>query len=350
MKEIIEKQWSDLPQIWNELYKKSRTATPFQSYDFLAHTGNGKPHHKDLFRLIGLREWNLLLHENGQPIAIAPLLIKKKKGKQIVYLRGHFTVANQLDFIYENLSHNDFLMIMDYITSKLENASFFFDRISERTVTCGYFKRFFASDKIEEHECYAIPIPACYDDWFKNLSKSSRNNLSNRYNRLERDHIDWSVCFCCGSKMETCLSEQQMWVYADRFIYKNALRCGLFRSLITRMLQRYLMRDKMTQWMNRGEDSFHAVLFFNSEVAAFASGVICRDKRIIMSRLAILTQFAKYGPGGVLISSIIRHIIEQNNCGAMDIDQLDLSQGGQDGMQYKRAYGGQVHYSYLFKD
>jgi hypothetical protein len=348
VKEIIEKKWNELPHIWDELYEKSKSATPFQSYDFLTFTRKGKPYHKDLFRLFGLKEWNLVLYENGKAIAIAPFLIKRKNGKLTVYLRGHFTVANQLDFIYEDLSYQDFELLMDYVKKKRADASFFLDRISEKSITCAYFKKYFAANRIEEHECYSIPITSCYEDWLKSLSKSARNNLSNRYNRLGRDNIEWSVCFCCGSKMEKCLSEKQMWVYADRFIIKNAVQCGPFKSLITRMLQKYLLRDKMTRWLNRGAGSFHAVLFFNTEATSFASGVICRDKRILLSRLAILTKYARYSPGGILISSMIKHIIQHNNSGDMDIEYLDLSQGGQSGMTYKQAYGGQIHYSYLF--
>ena len=70
MKEIIAKKWSDLSPIWHALYNNCATATPFQSYEFLTFTGKGKPYRKDLFRLIGVKEWNLVLYENGKAIAI----------------------------------------------------------------------------------------------------------------------------------------------------------------------------------------------------------------------------------------------------------------------------------------
>lgn len=46
----------------------------------------------------------------------------------------------------------------------------------------------------------------------------------------------------------------------------------------------------------------------------------------------------------------MQHIIEQNRAGAMDIKELDLSQGGDDGMAYKRVLGGKVHHTYVFYD
>ena len=348
MREVVARKWKDLLPIWNDLYDRNAAATPFQSYDFLTFTGRGKPYRKDPLRLVALREWNLVLYNDGEAIAIAPLLIKRKNGRFMVYFRGHFTVANQLDFIYSDWSYDDFEFLMDYITEKLGQVSFFLDRVSEKTVSCQYLKQYFASKQIEEHECFAIPVTVDYDEWLRGLSKSPRQNLSNHYHRLERDNIDWSVRFICGERLDRRLCRQMMWVYADRFLIKNNCCCGPCRMLVTRALQAYLLCDKMTCWMNREGCNFHAVLTMNGEVAAFASGLVCRDKRILLSRLAILTKYAKYSPGNILVSATLRHIIEQNRNGAMDVEQLDLSQGGQCGMSYKQALGGKVHFSYLF--
>lgn len=348
MREIVEKSWDELSPVWHALYDHSATATPFQSYEFLAFTGKGKPYRKDMFRLFGIKEWNLVLYQDGKAVAIAPLLVKKSHQKHMVYLRGQFTTANQLDFIYEDWSYDDFRFLMDYIKEKLANASFSLERISERTVTCRYLKEYFSSGEIVENECFSIPIAASYEAWLKSLSKSARHNLSTHYNRLKRDEKEWFVCFCRGSEVDQCLCKKLMWVYADRFIIKNKFKFGSFTKLVTYVLRRYLMKDQMTRWMNSRAENVHAVLYIGSEVAAFSSGVICRDKRILLSRLAIFTKYGKYSPGGILISSMIKHIIEQNESGAMDIAELDLSQGGGGGMSYKQAYGGKIHYCYEF--
>lgn len=351
MREVVAKEWEELLPIWNDLYDRNQTNTPFQSYDFLTFTGRGKPYRKDLFRLLGLREWNLVLYRDGEPVAIAPLLLKKKRGSFMVYFRGHFTVADQLDFIYADWSYDDFMFLMDYITEQLGRASFFLDRVSEKTVTCQYLKQYFANKKIEEHECFAIPVPKDYDEWRRSLSRSMRQNLSTHRNRMKRDNVDCSFRFICGEKLDRSLCRRMMWVYADRFLVKNGFRCGPFRVLVIRALQAFLLRDQMTRWMNRAGGNFHAVLNINGEVAAFASGLICRDKRLLISRLAILTKYARYSPGHTLISATMRYVIEQNRTGALDIKQLDLSQGGsQNGMAYKQALGGKVHRNYLFYD
>lgn len=350
MRKVYEKKWSELSAIWREFYEKNITATPFQSYEYLTFTKKGKPYRKELLRLVGVRQWNLLLCDNGRPVAIAPLLIKKRRGRYMVVLRGHFTVANQLDFIYESWSYDDFKFLMDYIQNKLDDVSFLLDRISEKTATCGYLKRYFADKNIAEEECFSIPITDSYEEWLKSLSRSARGNLSTYYNRMERENLAWSVDIYCSQRIGNALCGKLMRVYARRFLIKNNFRFGVLEGVVTRLLQAVLMRDRMTRWMNREDGNFHAVLNIGKDVAAFASGLICRDKRIIVSRLSICTEYSRFGPGGVLISSIIRHIIAQNASGAMNIKELDLSQGGQGGMSYKQTYGGQAHYCFVFYD
>lgn len=348
MREIAEMKWTEIAPIFREMYDKSPTATPYQSYEFLTFTKKGKPYRKDLFRLIGVKEWNLVLYRDGAPVVIAPLLLKKKKYKHIVYLRGQFTAANQLDFIYERLSYEDFQFLMDHIRNTLGETEFFLDRISEKTVTCGYIKRYLEAGKIEEHECFSIPIAESYDVWLKSLHRSVRRNLVTHYNRLERDNIKWSVSFLCRQAIDKELSRKLMWVYADRFLVKNHFRFGPLNTLVTKILQLFLLRDKITIWLNRPENNFHVVVYMNDEVAAFSSGLFCKDNRVIMARLAILTKYAHYSPGGILISSAIRHITGQNGSGGLNIAELDFSQGGQGGMAYKQTYGGQIHYHYVY--
>ena len=279
MRQIHEKKWSELSSIWHELYEKNLTATPFQSYEFLTHTQKGKPYRKDLFRLIGVREWNLVLYDDDKPVAIAPLLVKKVHGKHRVVLRGHYTVANQLDFIYESWSYDDLKFLMDHIKTKLGCVSFLLDRISEKTVTCGYLQNYFSPDCFERAECFSIPVAEDYNVWLKSLSRSARGNISTYYNRLRKDNQPWSIDVYCNQSIDKKLTKKLMRVYADRFISKNGFRMGFCRKIVSWLLHLYLVKDQMTRWMNRGEGNFHAVLNIGSDVAAFASGLICRDKK-----------------------------------------------------------------------
>ena len=349
MRNLVEKTWPELAPLWPEFFDDNACATPYQSYEFLTLTGKGKPQRKDPFRLIGVKELNLVLYKDDEAIAIAPLLLKKKRGKHIVYFRGHFTTASNLDFLYKpGWTCDDFRFLMDGIRERLGNVSFLFDRICEKTMTFRYMKDYFTECRIEQHECVSIPIPSDYDDWLRGLRKSCRRNIVRHINRLERENLNWRVEFYQGDAIDANTYKKMMAVYANRFLVKNNFRFGALTKLVTKILLGILMRDKVTRFLNDCEASFHGVLFLNDRVAAFTSGLICRDRRIAFCRLAMNTKLAQYGPGVVLLSSTMKHIIEQNKKGLLHVEQMDLSEGTGGGMSYKYAFGGVGYYRYDF--
>ena len=348
MREIMNKKWSELPSIWNELVKGNPIATPFQSYDFLTFTGKGKPLRNDIFRTLGLRELNLVLYSDHTPVAIAPMLYKKCKGKTTVYFRGHFTVANHLDLIYTSLSYDDFVYLMDGIREILGDVSFFLDRVYCKSPTSEYLKTYLSSATIQEHECFAVPVPMQYDDWYKSLTKSRREKIRQSKNRLAKDHVDCSVSYFAGEKIDAAIYREMISVYADRFLVKNRYVFGSLNHLAKKALQIFLLKDKMSQWLNSDDNSFHVVVFMNHEVAAFSSGLISKDKRILGCRFAIYTKYQRYSPGTVLISSTIDYLAAQKQADTLDLAELDMGQGGGDGMTYKTTYGGEVYYNYTF--
>ena len=348
MKTIVERKWLDLPVIWDELFDTNDSATPYQSFEFQSFTGKGKPQRQNLFRLLGVREFNLVLYNHDRPVAIAPLLVKKRRDGYIVYMRGHFTTADHLDFIHNGWSYDDMQFLLDYVKKQLGNVTFHFDRIPEHFLTCGYLTRYFANAKIEKNECYAIPIFNHYDEWLGGLSKSVRQNLRTAENRLHRDHVDSSVRFIIGAPVDRAVYREMLSVYADRFLVKNRFNFGLFRGMVKKLLSYYLAQDKMSKWLQKADNNFHAILYLNSEIAAFASGLVFRDGRLLTSRLNILSKYARYSPGGLLISAIIRHVIALNTSGETAIGKMDLSQEGAKQNSYKISYGGELYYNYTF--
>ena len=128
MREIASKKWSDLKTDWERLHNANAAASPFQSYEYLSRTGKGSLSCREPFRLAGLKELNLVLYEDGEPVAAAALVYKKTKGRLICYLRGHFTTANYLDFAYApGFSYADFCALMDEVKKRLGNVAFQFE-------------------------------------------------------------------------------------------------------------------------------------------------------------------------------------------------------------------------------
>ena len=348
MKEIVKKEWVELPSVWNELIQKNPFATPFQSYAYLTLTGKGKPLRSDMFRILGVKELNLVLYADHVPVAIAPLLVKTKQGKTTVYFRGHFTAACQLDFIYADLSYDDFKFLMDGVRELLGDISFFLDRVYSKSPTSGYLKQYLASAEIQEHEGYAMLIPEHYDDWYKGLHKSQRQKLNNTNNRLAKDNVACTTRLYIGEKIDAAVYRRMIFVYVDRFLVKNNVRFGPFQYIVKKALQFYLLRDKMSRFLNIAGNSFHVIVYMNQEIAAFVSGLLCKNKRILCSRLAIDIKYGRYNPGTVLLSSAIRYLAEEKEANKTDIELMDMGQGCQGGMAYKTTYCGEAYINYTF--
>ena len=348
MNKIVKKEWSELQPIWNGLLNANPVATPFQSYEYLSFTGKGKPSHKAPFRLCGVRELNVVLYSDNKPIAIAPMLYKKKKGRTTVYLRGHFTALNQLDFIYADLCYDDFKFLMDGIRKLLGDVSFFFNRIYYLSPTRDYLKQYLPSAEMQTHEGFAIRIPQEYDDWYNSLSKSVCATLRLSRNRITKDEIQCATSFYVGDTIDSDTYEKMLSVYVDRFLVKNNIRLGPLQKLAKMVLRFYVHKEKMMQWIKTTDHSFHVVVYMNNQIAAFASGLLCKNKRMIGSKLAINSDFKRYSPGAVLIRSSIEYLSEQKKSNGITIDLFDMGRGGEGGMAYKRSYGGEPYYNYTF--
>jgi hypothetical protein len=351
MRSIVKKNWRELEQLWQGLYESNKEASPFQSYEFLSYTGKGKPQRQDLLRLLGLKEFNLVLYNAGVAVAIAPLQVKKKSKKTTVYFRGHFTTAAQLDFIFHTeWSYEDFAFLMDAIRDMLGDVSFFLDRVDESSPTARYLKKYFPSAMVETHDCYYVSVPHAYEDWFNTLHKHMRKNLVRRENLLRTEHTDVRTRFICGDTVDKKTSRKMMDVYAQRFLEKNHFHFGPVAGLVKLTLIGILSRDKMTKWLDIAHNNFHLILYVDGEIAAFHSGIVCKNNRIVFSRLAINSKYARYGPGSLLMGYLMRYVIDENAKGSMDIQEVDLGQGGDNGMEYKKTHGGQLRYKYTFID
>ena len=348
MHKIVKKEWSELQPIWNELVTANPVATPFQSYEYLSFTKKGKPSHKAPFRLCGVRELNVVLYSDNKPIAIAPMLYKKQKGKTTVYLRGQFTALNQLDFIYADLCYDDFKFLMDGIRDLLGDVSFFFNRIYFLSPTKDYLKQYLPSAEMQKHEGFAIPIPKTYDDWYKSLSKSVRATLNLSRNRIKKDNIQCTTKFYFGDTLDSDTYEEMLSVYVDRFLIKNNIRLGILKPLAKKVLSVYVHKEKMMRFISNSSHSYHIVVYMNHQIAAFGNGLLCNNKRMLGSKLAINSAFKRYSPGAVLIRSSIEYLSEQKDSGGIAIDQFDMGRGGEGGMAYKRSYGGEPYYNYTF--
>ena len=129
------------------------------------------------------------------------------------------------------MSYDDFQVLMDGIKSLLGSVTFCLNKVYYASPTYEYLKRYLPSAKISAIECYAIPLPKHYDEWYENLHKSRHRTYKLSRNRMAKDHIQYSVSFSVGKAIDSATYKEMMQIYADRFLTKNNFHFGPLQSI-----------------------------------------------------------------------------------------------------------------------
>ena len=334
----IEK-WNTLKEKINNLYIDNRFLTIYQSWDYLNSTGKGFTARHPM-NMLGLKEKNYTLYNDDQLIAVAPLLIKRRHGKNFIYLRGTFTGAGNLDFIYsDTISFDDFSFFIDTISKMEVSAAWKIERISEKSLLCNYWKQYIAEKKgiISSDICVEIPVPSKYDDWYAGLSKSTRQNIRTAYNRLKTDNKKLNVELYYDTKIPKKIFNEILKVSSMRALEYMKIKSKMLWSIINILKK----REPVMSFLRKYTHCFYGIVRIDGKISAFLAGFEVNDGRIIIPKLSYNSAFYRYSPGTVLINETMNNI-----CTKDDILSLDLSRGDE---KYKSTFGGIEYLNYSFE-
>jgi len=342
---VEQKKIHSLEVIWKKLYASNPELSPYQSFEFQSIIGKGWTDKRPWIGL-QLMEFTLLVTDNEIPIAIAPFVIKKNRDKNIdVYLRGAFSSAAHLDFIYGELwSFCVFKAIIDYVNSMHPSCNFHFGRVFEKSLTNAYIKTYFSLTEQEysSEKCAAILLPSNFDDYIGKLGKKTRQNIRTSYNRLERDGFKHKLVTYYNSNIPTGQYVKMLMLYTTLLERKNNIS-GFFRLLLKPFIfvgKHFNPMSKALRTIPRG---FHSLLYINGKIAACFWGLMCNDRRLILSRFSVDHKFGWYSPGGMMIVELVKELIEKHDI--LRIDQLDLARGTEN---YKFVYGAVEYLNYHY--
>lgn len=332
-------KWNDCEKIINQLYKDNPYLTPYQSWEYLDKTGKGFTA-RHPFDMLGLNSCCFVLYEDERPVIVAPLLVKKQNGRKQVYLRGHFTGAGNLDYIYEsNLSYEHFSTLMNEMSKVLNNPKWIIDRISEKSLTFKYWKRYVNGLNVIENaeKCVEIITETTHEEWMKGLSKSVKQNVRTSYNRLNTDGrvLKTEIHFDC--KIPNLVFNEMIKVASKRAVeYDKRTQKWLWKVY-------YPLKklDPVIRFFEKYTHCFFAAVYIDGTLAASLMGFKSNDNRYIIPRLSYNSEFYRYSPGGILVNETMKKLCEVET----KVD-FDLSRGEE---KYKYDFGGQEHLIYSFE-
>lgn len=336
---VEQKSWKELKALIESIYSRNSQLTPYQSWEYLTSTGKGFTARHPL-NMVGIKEKNFVLYVDGTPKAIAPLLVKNKNSKREVFLRGHFTGAGNLDFVFLNdFTFEKFELFVREINKSLGCPVWMIDRISEKSITYSYWKNIseIYKGKATKEICVEIPCDVTYDDWYKNLSKSTKQNIRTSYNRLKTDgkNVRYKAFF--NQRIPSNLFKDIMVVASKRAIEYD----GRNQKWLWRLYYPLKCIDPVIKYLRRNENCFFSAVWIDGFLAASLIGIPSNDGRMIIPRLSYSSDFQRYSPGGILVNETMKEL-----CTLSKYNSFDLSRGEE---KYKYTYGGIEHYIWDFE-
>lgn len=256
--------------------------------------------------------------------AIVPLL--KSKGKY--HLFGDVNGFNECGLLYDDCAIlPDVISLLHKRFGEVE-----FMKIDERSPISNY-----KGEMTTVSNNVAIMFDEDFDEYFKGLSKSVRQNIRTAYNRLKTDGQSLSMKYFSSDNIKLYGGGMPIDELIRLYIKRHSERYGVATG---RLKQWFLTHQSFaTRYYIEAPNAFTSVLYINSEIVGFLSG-LHNDRILIVPRLSIDSDYRRYSPGLILVCETIKYL-QQNAA----IRCLDLSLGDE---QYKYQLGGLPHLAYRF--
>lgn len=328
-------KWNSIEEIAHTLYDGNSYLTPYQSFEFLDTVGLGRTETAPQNNL-GYKEATLLVSKDDTPVMIAPLYVSPLR--KIILLRGQYTIAAHLDFMYSpRVSAEDYKELFSYLSSHYHGYTFKFDRISEKSLTYSCLSELGLMRNDESSVCVSIHFGNGYQAWFDSLSKSYRQDIRSGYNRLKTDQKEYEFIFDIHNAPDSSGQKEIMRLYSKRTCEHSHINSGLVRKLL------YLvkMKNPFNTALVNCDNYIGERLYIYGELVAYCQGFVSNDGRAIIPKLSIDLNYKRYNLGGLLINEMIKSISVSSLSDS--VNQLDLSRGDE---KYKYDYGGTEHMNY----
>lgn len=322
MKLAIKHRFSSVKADWEKLYRLTPEVSPF------LHPGAFAIAYRYFYPYYLI--WRTVptfavFTDDAKVRAIVPLL--KTKGKYCLF--GDVNGFNECGLLYDDCA------ILPKVISLMRKrfGEVGFMKIDERSPISNY-----KGESAVVSNNVAIRFDENFDEYFKGLSKSVRQNIRTAYNRLRTDGYSISMkYFNRDNTIVTGGGNIPVNQLVDLYTKRHSERYGV----ATGCLKQWFLKHQSfaTRYYIEAPNAFTSVLYINSGIVGFLSGLY-NDKNLIVPRLSIDSQYRRYSPGLILICETIKHL-QQNT----SIRCLDLSLGEE---QYKYQLGGQPHLAYRF--
>lgn len=227
IKEFFIGELSKIEPDWKRLEAGSEM-TSFQSYDWsllLLKDIKEKLLRSIFWKPVFICHFN----DDGKIDMIAPLVVQSRSVNLRFYsmtsgicILGEKSYSDYLNFIYDGWSDEAADEIFGFIHDNYSGLELRFNNVPESSSLAKYISARFELLNRDGETAVFVKNPADADEYYKSLSKNTRQNIRTAYNRLAKSGFEYEITLC--DTVPDKASEKVMHdIHNDRFIKKNGL-------------------------------------------------------------------------------------------------------------------------------
>lgn len=324
-------------QLWLALYAGNPGFTPYQEYHYCRVV-------ERYFVFSTRQRHRNVVYEYRDPtgagVILFPLHLRTSKQGTVAYLWGEFSQAGCLDFIYKaDLRPETFREAFALLARALGKVKFVFSRVSGCSRLNELIRTGLAPEQYSfaTESCVHIDLATSFDQYYQDLSRHVRQNLRTSVNRMKKENLEFEVRTRTDAPLGMGLLRELFRIYWQRLAEKQ------IRFHFTRFLPYYLrmLSNPSIVALNKLPNVFSSIIYIDKAIAGFCAGFTSRDGTIILPFLAIDSRFARFSPGGILLTETLRNLMDAGHPGYFDLSRGDEA--------YKSAYGGVEYLNFSYK-
>lgn len=300
------------------------------------------------------REWQELLYQE--------FLLQKKPGRYISgilfidgqpILGGHFfdkhTGRRRGLFLLgsgSDTDYNDLIWFCDTVSIELINCfihhmldvsnqdKFWISQILKESYLCSWAIEYGAKH-IKSNPCVQILINKSYDEYWKQLKKSVRQNIRTAQNRIKKDNKIFKIVTLEDDFISEEIIQKYHYIYENRRIKKNGklnIKGRIYEINRKRLKAKF---DLSMEAMRRIQNILSAYILIDGIMAGYFYGLKDNNGKVCLMHVAVNDEFSKYSPGMILLSKSLESIFKKKS-----IKCFDLTNGDE---KYKFSLGGVLH-------
>lgn len=342
------KDFEAIQSKWKKL-EKGKDMTVFQSieWNILLFNEWRQSKYEKLFSNVEV----YIAEVSGQEM-ILPVIVQKHSTKLRnfcgrnagIYILGQGSYSDYLNVVYDEFCEETFILLLKNVRNKYPNLKVFFSNIREDTRICNYLLKNYTITS--ERVSVSIHIPSNIDEYNKNLSKHTKQNLRTALNRITKDSMKYKL-INRSNITDLATIDEMLNIHIKRIKTKNFNNDDFIHKISSQIRIKIIKNKEINnniirESMVNMRDSFTLLVELNDKIAGYIYGLKDNNNVVRIMQNCVDEDYKYYSPMFRGIYDYIIESISKEN----GLKEIDFTRGDE---EYKYKLGGKDTKLYDFE-